>query len=115
MREAKAQAETEVLLAHEAKVRAEKEKYKALSTKTKLIKELKCMLFFITMLILLRETCLTRLPFSSIVVRTNAQAWFRDFKLWLQANQDKMKTIINGIKPMLDFINPELSEPDRPP
>jgi hypothetical protein len=46
------------------------------------------------------------------VVRTNAQAQYHDFELWLQANQDKMKTIIDGIKPMLDFIDPELLEPD---
>ena len=90
----------------------ERERDETRSAKTKLVEELKCTLFLRTILVRLQETCLTRLPFSSAVFWTNVQAHYRDFELRLQANQDKMKTIIDGIKPMLDFIDPELPEPE---
>jgi len=56
---------------------------------------------------------LRRLPSLSVVIRTNSQAQFRDFVLWLEANKEMMKTMTNGIKPMLDLIDPQLPDPDK--
>lgn len=52
---------------------------------------------------------------------TNAQAQFHDFEARLEAKQNKINVIITGIKPVLDFVDPELPEPqvysfsERPP
>ena len=48
-----AEVETEALLAHEANAVAEKERDETQSAKEKLVKELKCKLFLIIVLILL--------------------------------------------------------------
>ena len=49
------------------------------------------------------------------MIRTNSQAQFCDFELWLLANKDKIKTIVDGITPVLDFIDLELLELNRTP
>ena len=49
------------------------------------------------------------------MIQTNSQAQFCDFKLRLEASKEKLKTISNGIKPVLDLINQEVPEPDRAP
>jgi len=54
--------------------------------------------------------CLRQLPFLSVVIRTNSQGQFYDFKLWLEASKEKLKTISNGIKPVLDLIDQEVPE-----
>ena len=38
---------------------------------------------------------------------------FHDFELWLEASKEKLKTISNRIKPMLDLIDQEVLEPNR--
>ena len=40
---------------------------------------------------------------------------FRDFTLRLEASKEMMKAMTDGIKPVLDLINPQLSEHDRQP
>ena len=55
------------------------------------------------------------------VHRTNSQAQFWDFRARIEAKQTRLDVVIEGIKPVLDFIDPELPEPqpctfgDRPP
>ena len=49
------------------------------------------------------------------MIQTNSQVQFYDFELWLEANKEKLKTISNGIKPVLDLIDQEVSEPSRAP
>ena len=56
-----------------------------------------------------------QLPLLSVVIQTNSQAQFHDFELWLEASRSKVKAMTDGIKPVLDLIDPQLSEPDRPP
>jgi len=57
--------------------------------------------------------CLRQLPFLSAVIRTNSQGQFCDFELRLEASKEKLKTISNGIKPVLYLIDQEVSEPNR--
>ena len=57
--------------------------------------------------------CLRQLPFLSAVIRTNSQGQFCDFELRLEASKKKLKSISNGIKPMLDLIDQEMSKPNR--
>ena len=35
--------------------------------------------------------------------------------LWLEASKETMKAMTNGIKPVLDLIDPQLLKPDRRP
>ena len=49
---------------------------------------------------------LRRLPSLSAVIQTNSQAQFRDFVLQLEASEEMMKAMTDGIKPMLDLIDP---------
>ena len=58
---------------------------------------------------------LRRLPSLSAVIRTNSQAQFHDFALRLEASKEMMKAMTEGIKPVLDLIDPQLLEPDRRP
>ena len=58
---------------------------------------------------------LRRLPSLSAVIQTNSQAQFRDFVLRLEASEETMKAMTDGIKPALDLIDPQLPEPDRRP
>ena len=58
---------------------------------------------------------LTRLPSLSTVIRTNSHVQFRDFALRLVASKETMKAMTDGIKPMLDLIDPQLPESDRRP
>ena len=51
----------------------------------------------------------------SVVIQTNSKAQFRDFMLWLKASRNKVKAITDRIKVVLDLIDPQLPEPDRPP
>ena len=55
------------------------------------------------------------MPFLSAVIQTKSQVQFHDFELWLEAGKEKLKTISNGIKLMLDLIDQEVSEPNRVP
>ena len=58
---------------------------------------------------------------SFAVICTNSQAQYRDFKLRLESKQNRINVLIAGIKPVLDFIDPEPTTPDaygfgdRPP
>ena len=45
------------------------------------------------------------------MIRTYSQ----DFELGLEASKEKLMTISNGIKPVLDLINQEVLEPNRAP
>ena len=45
------------------------------------------------------------------VHRINSHAQFRDFEARIEAKQARLNTVIEGIKPVLDFIDPELPEP----
>ena len=47
------------------------------------------------------------------MIRTNSQGQFCDFELRLEASKEKLKTISNGIKPVLDLIDQEVLEPNR--
>ena len=55
------------------------------------------------------------------VICTNSQAQFRDLQARLKAKQDRIDAIVTGIKPVLDYIDPEPLEPQthafrfRPP
>lgn len=55
------------------------------------------------------------------MIRTNSQAQYHDYELWLEAKQPEIDAIVMGIKPMLDFIYPEPAMPEprdldvRPP
>ena len=40
---------------------------------------------------------------------------FRDFTLRLEASKEMMKAMTEGIKPVLDLIDPQLLKPDRRP
>ncbi|XP_066311035.1 uncharacterized protein [Miscanthus floridulus] len=83
--DAKVEAENQALLEHEAKALAEKERDEALTVKKQLTKELN-------------------------LIRTNSQGQFRDFELRLEAIKEKLKTISNGIKPMMDLIDQEVPD-----
>ena len=58
---------------------------------------------------------LRQLPSLSSVIRTNSQAQFHDFMLQLEASKETMKAMTDGIKPVLDLIDPQLPEPNRRP
>ena len=45
------------------------------------------------------------------MIRTYSQ----DFELGLEASKEKLMTISNGIKPVLDLIDKEVPEPNRAP
>jgi len=47
------------------------------------------------------------------VKQTNSQAQFHDFALQLEASKETMKAMTDGIKPVLDLIDPQLPESDR--
>ena len=49
------------------------------------------------------------------MIQTNSQAQFCDFTLQLEASKEMMKAMTDGIKPMLDLIDPQLPEPNRQP
>ena len=40
------------------------------------------------------------------MIQTNSQVQFYDFELRLEASKDKVKAMIDGIKPVLDLIDP---------
>ena len=61
------------------------------------------------------RTFLRWLPSLSAVIQTKSQAQFYDFVLWLEASKETMKAMTDGIKPVLDLIDPQLPEPDRRP
>jgi len=61
--DARAEANIEALLVHEAKALAKKERDEARTEKEKIAKELKCKSVLIRKLVLPREMCLTRLLF----------------------------------------------------
>ena len=49
------------------------------------------------------------------MIRTNSQEQFRDFVRWLETSKETMKAMTDGIKLVLDLIDPQLLEPNKRP